>query len=80
VSRSGGHHRKKHPKKWVKRTDEKRTCPSGKQGYAKPGEAKAIRSDLNVYRCPDCKRYHLADPVTPRMRRAIARGELDKRR
>lgn len=67
--------RKKHPRKWVKRTDIKRRCPSGKKGWAKEGEAKAMRPDLNVYRCPHCKDFHVADPIGRKERRRRARGD-----
>jgi hypothetical protein len=67
--------RKKHRRKWVKRTDVKRRCPSGKHGYAKSGEAQAKRPDLNVYRCPECKRFHPADPIGRKERKRRARGD-----
>jgi hypothetical protein len=70
------HHRKKHPRKWVKKTDRKRVCPSGKLGYAKHGEAQAVRPDFNVYRCPDCKRFHVANPIGRLERQRRARGEV----
>ena len=66
------HHRKKHPQKWVKRSDMKRPCPSGKRSFAKPGEAKAQKPHLAVYRCSTCKQYHLADPVGRKERRRRA--------
>lgn len=70
-------HRKKHPRRWVKRTDRKRECPSGKRGFAQPGEARAALPDGDIYRCDDCKRWHAADPVPRRERQARARrGEL----
>jgi hypothetical protein len=65
--------RKKHPRKWVKKTDLKRVCPSGKQPFAKPGEAAAACPDRVVYRCEDCGKYHVADPVSRRARQARAR-------
>jgi transcription elongation factor Elf1 len=69
--------RKKHPHKWVKRTERKRTCPSGKHPYAKPGEARAALPNAVVYTCEDCGKYHVADPVRRRARQARAqRGEL----
>lgn len=67
--------RKKHPRKWVKKTDVKRTCPSGKRDFAKKGEAQAAHPDLTVYRCPDCKRFHVADPIGRKERQRRARGE-----
>jgi hypothetical protein len=60
----------------IKKTDQKRYCPSGKVGFKQKGDAKASaaarRKTLNVYRCPDCKLWHLANPIgrTERRRRA----------
>jgi len=69
--------RKKHPRKWVKRTDRKRECPSGKRGFAQPGEARAALPRGVVYTCADCGKYHVADPVPRRERQVRARrGEL----
>lgn len=65
--------RKKHPRKWVKKTDLKRTCPSRKHGYAQPGEAIAACPNHEVYRCPDCGKFHVADPLSRRARQARAR-------
>lgn len=64
----------------LKKTDIKRACPSGKRGYATKGDALAgadrRRDAVNVYECPDCGEYHLADKTPRRIRQAKARGEL----
>lgn len=60
-------------KKWVKKTDLKRLCSSGKRGYAQAGEAQAVLSDAVVYKCEECRKFHLADPVRRRARQARAR-------
>jgi hypothetical protein len=69
--------RKKHLRKWVKKSDLKRTCPSGKATFAKAGEAAAACPDHKVYRCEDCGKFHVADPIRRRERQARARrGEF----
>lgn len=68
----GPKRRKKHKRKWVKRNELKRTCESGKIGYAQRGEAQARNPKLNVYRCPDCKEWHLANPIGRKERRRRA--------
>lgn len=65
--------REKHPRKWIKRTDLKRTCPSGKRTFAQPGEARAAAPGRVVYTCEDCGKYHVADPMPRRERQARAR-------
>jgi hypothetical protein len=65
--------RKAKASKRVKSTDLKRPCSSGKRPYAQPGEARAAYPGANVYRCPDCKKWHTADPVRRRARQARGR-------
>ncbi len=75
----GPKRRKKHPRKWVKRNEVKRTCSSGKIGYHQRGEAQARNPKLNVYRCDECKKWHLAHPVGRKeRRRRAAEGKINR--
>lgn len=68
--------RKAKPGKRTKRTDLPRTCSSGKRGFRYKGEATAAtrvhKDDLIVYRCTECKEWHLANKVGRKERRRRA--------